>query len=137
MLPYIAFADDDAEDQELLAEQFLKHYPGTSFRFFHNGEQIARYLEKCPTAELPVLVLLDYKMPIRTGADVLKTLQGNKRYYQVRKIVWSTSGDNEYVSECMNYGAEKYFTKPNDMRELEVIIAELVEIFRGVQSGAD
>jgi CheY-like chemotaxis protein len=137
LTPYIAFADDDPDDQELLANQFLKRHPGTSIRFFNNGEEITRYLEQCPTAELPVIVLLDYQMPFRTGADVLKALQENKRYDRVCKIVWSTSGNDQYVSECGRYGIEKYFIKPNNMQELDVIISELAVILQAAETNAD
>ena len=132
--PYIAIADDDPDDQEMLANRFLKYNPGTPFKFFKDGQEITRYLEKCPTAELPVILLLDYKMPIQTGFDVLKTLRADSRYDQVRKIVWSTSGNSQYVSQCMQYGAEKYFTKPNNIQQLDDIVIQLSEIFHGVDT---
>jgi len=133
--PYIAFADDDPDDQEMLANRFLKYYPGTPFKFFKDGQEITRYLEKCPTAELPAILLLDYKMPIQTGFDVLKMLRADSRYDGVRKIVWSTSGNSQYVSECMQYGAEKYFTKPNNIQQLDEIVIQLSEIFRAAEVG--
>ncbi len=130
--PYIALADDDADDQEMLAHRILKKHPGIPIKFFGDGQEVTRYLENCPTADLPALLILDYKMPLQTGADVLKTIQADKRYDAVHKIVWSTSGNNQYVSECMRYGAEKYFTKPNDIRQLDDIVSQLSEILRGV-----
>jgi CheY-like chemotaxis protein len=132
--PYIAFADDDADDQEMLVKRFLKHYPGTPFRFFRDGRELTSYLDTCPDSDLPRLVLLDYKMPIVTGADVLRTLQGDKRYDAIRKVVWSTSGNSQYVAECMQYGAEKYFAKPNNVQELDEIITQLSEIFRASET---
>jgi CheY-like chemotaxis protein len=125
---YIALADDDIEDQDMLASRFLKKYPAIIFKFFHNGEQIIRYLEGCPSSELPFILILDYKMPIFTGADVLKILRQDRRYDAIHKIVWSTSGNHQYVSECLQNGAEKYFTKPNDTRELDSIITQLSDI---------
>jgi CheY-like chemotaxis protein len=132
--PYIAFADDDADDQDMLVKRFLKHYPGTQFRFFGDGQELTRFLDACPDSDLPRLVLLDYKMPILTGADVLRTLQADKRYNAIRKVVWSTSGNTQYVSECMQYGAEKYFAKPNDVQELDEIITQLSDIFRASET---
>ncbi len=126
---YIAFADDDADDQEMLVKRFLKHHPDTKFKFFKDGQELTHYLEACPDSDLPTVVLLDYKMPIVTGADVLRALQADKRYDAVRKVVWSTSGNNQYVSECMTYGAEKYFAKPNDVRELDEIITQIAALF--------
>jgi CheY-like chemotaxis protein len=132
--PYIAFADDDADDQDMLAKRFLKHHPGTPFRFFRDGQELIRFLDTCPDSDLPGLVLIDYKMPIQTGADVLRTLQADRRYNAVRKVVWSTSGNTQYVSECMQYGAEKYFAKPNNVQELDEIITQLSAIFRASET---
>jgi CheY-like chemotaxis protein len=132
--PYIAFADDDADDQEMLAERFLVKHPGTVFKFFANGEEIIRYLEKCPDAELPMVLVLDYKMPLVTGAEVLKMLCENSRYTVIHKIVWSTSGNPQYVSECMHNGAEKYFTKPADMPALDRIVGHLFALLQGPEA---
>ena len=128
--PYIALADDDLDDQEMLAHRILKKHPGIPFKFFNDGQEITRYLEMCPTSNLPALVILDYKMPIKTGADVLKALQADNRYNVIRKVVWSTSGNNQYVTECMRYGAEKYFTKPNSIEQLDEIVSQLDDILR-------
>jgi CheY-like chemotaxis protein len=131
---YIALADDDADDQEMLAHRILKNHPDMPFKFFKDGQEITRFLETCPSSDLPTLIILDYKMPIQTGADVLKTLQADTRYKFVRKIVWSTSGNKQFVSECMQYGAEKYFTKPNTMQQLDEIVNQISDILRAAET---
>lgn len=133
--PYIALADDDVDDQEMLAERFLQRYPGTVFKFFMDGEEIIRFLEACPSSELPFLLILDYKMPLSTGAEVLKTLHRDSRYDPIHKIIWSTSGNQQYVAECIEYGAEKYFTKPTDIKQLDVIITQLSVIVENTIAG--
>ncbi len=132
--PYIALADDDADDQQMLANRILEDHPEIHIKFFGDGREVTRYLENCPSTELPTLLILDYKMPIQTGADVLKTLQADKRYNAIRKIVWSTSGNNQYAAECIRYGAERYFTKPNSIQQLDTIVGELDEILRAAQA---
>jgi CheY-like chemotaxis protein len=132
--PYIALADDDADDQEMLAQRILKNHPGIPFKFFKDGQEITRYLETCPTPDLPALLILDYKMPIQTGADVLKTLQTDNRYKSVRKIVWSTSGNKQFVSECMQYGAERYFSKPDSIQQLDDIVNQISDILHAAHS---
>jgi CheY-like chemotaxis protein len=132
--PYIALADDDDDDQEMLAHHILKSHPGIPFKFFKNGLEVTRYLERCPTPDLPAILILDYKMPMQTGAEVLKILQKDSRYNAIRKVVWSTSGNHQYVSECLQYGAERYFTKPNNIQQLDDIVAQLTEILDDVQT---
>jgi CheY-like chemotaxis protein len=132
--PYIALADDDLDDQEMLAQRILKNHPDIPFKFFQDGQEITSYLQNCPTSDLPTLLILDYKMPILTGADVLKIIQKDNRYDTIRKIVWSTSSNNHYASECRQYGAEKYFTKPNSIRELDDILTQLSDVLRSMQT---
>jgi CheY-like chemotaxis protein len=128
--PYIALADDDADDQEMLARRFLERYPDTVFKFFRDGQEIIHFLEACPTSALPHLIVLDYKMPMLNGVDVLKVLSRDSRYDAIHKIVWSTSGNHQYIDECMQNGAEKYLTKPNDISELDEIITQLSAVFQ-------
>jgi len=128
--PYIALADDDEEDKEMLAAHFLERHPGTVFKFFRDGQEIIRFLEACPTSAFPHLIVLDYKMPMLTGADVLKILSRDSRYDAIHKIVWSTSGHDQYVAECMQNGADKYLTKPNDISELDETITQLSAVFQ-------
>jgi CheY-like chemotaxis protein len=135
--PYIAFADDDADDQEMLADRFLQRHPDVVFKFFKDGGEIGRYLEYCPTMELPSLLILDYKMPIHTGADILKALYKDVRYSGMHKVVWSTSGNKEYVTQCLKYGAEKYFTKPDNINGLDAIIDQLSRFFPGAPAGQE
>ena len=123
--PYIVFADDDSDDQEMLADRFLKSHPAMAFKFFKDGNEVLRYLEDCPAGELPCLLLLDYKMPRLTGVEVLKALREDHRYDQIHKIVWSTSGNSEYANQCLQLGARQYFTKPTSMQELDTIVLQI------------
>lgn len=132
--PYIALADDDADDQQMLAHRILKSHPDITIKLFKDGQEIAHYLQNCPSPELPTLLILDYKMPMYTGADVLKTLQADKRYDGIRKIVWSTSSNKQYAAECLRNGAERYFTKPNSVQQLDEIVGQLEEILRAAET---
>lgn len=69
-------------------------------------------------------------MPIITGAEVLKILSRDSRYDAIHRVVWSTSGNHQYVSECLQNGAEKYFAKPTDMQQLDGIIIQLSAILQ-------
>jgi CheY-like chemotaxis protein len=127
--PYLLLADDDIDDQELLAERFLQRNPETRIEFCNNGEEVLHFLQRCSSNDLPAVILLDYKMPVVTGVEVLKIIGADDRYKDVRKLVWSTSGNPEYVGECARFGAERYFTKPGDMHELDEIVSYLTNLF--------
>lgn len=128
--PYILLADDDPDDQEMFVERFLRQNPGVHVELVDNGLRALAYLQRCASGNLPVLMVLDYKMPGLTGAEVLKSIQADDRFRNIGKVVWSTSGHREYVDKCMGYGADDYYIKPCDLAGLYKIIDKVTELFR-------
>ncbi|HLZ85975.1 MAG TPA: response regulator [Puia sp.] len=128
--PYLLLADDDPDDQELLAHSFLERNPTAEIRYFSDGRDVLTFLNHCPTNELPVVMLLDYKMPIVTGGEVLAAIKDNPRLKEIPKFVWSTSNNTQYSEECLKRGALEYFVKPSDVAHMEEIVACLTRIFR-------
>jgi CheY-like chemotaxis protein len=129
-LPYILLADDDPDDREALIQPFIRQNPGVRVLCADNGRQLLDFLENCPSTELPVLILMDYKMPILTAAEILEKLAGDIRYAGILKLVWSTSSRAEFVDRCLRHGASHYFTKPNSLHELEKIVDRITRVFR-------
>ena len=129
-VPYILLADDDPDDRESLIQPFIRLNPGARVQCADDGRQLLDFLEKCPEAELPVLILMDYKMPFLTAAEILERLAGDSRYTDVLKLVWSTSNRAEYVDLCVGHGASHYFAKPNSVHELEKIVDRITRVFR-------
>ena len=128
--PYILLADDDPDDRESLIPPFLQQNPGVRVIACGDGQELLSFLENCPVDELPVMILMDYKMPLWTAADILERLQTQPRYANIPKLVWSTSGRREYVDRCVQHGASQYFTKPTSIPELESIVDRMTRVFR-------
>jgi CheY-like chemotaxis protein len=125
-LPNILIADDDPEDQELLKEALLDQSPDTSIKVVGNGQEVLSYLSSCADADLPCLLVLDFKMPIFNAAEVLEHLQKEARYRPIPKVVWSTSDQPEYINNCLEKGAAGYFTKPNNLTELSTMTKKVL-----------
>jgi CheY-like chemotaxis protein len=128
--PYIILADDDPDDRDSFIHPFVQQNPGVRVVSFGDGRELLSFLEICPDNELPVLILMDYKMPYSTAADILERLAANPRYANIPKLVWSTSGRAEYVDRCVQHGASQYFTKPNSLPELANIVDRMTRLFR-------
>ncbi|HEV3412582.1 MAG TPA: response regulator [Puia sp.] len=135
--PYILVADDDPEDQEMLAEQFRRSDPDVRFRWMANGYEVLDYLRTCPTEDLPRLMVIDYKMPGITGAEVLQCIQHEERLRHIPKVIWSTSNNQEYIKEALNSGADDYFAKPVDMLSFDKLVGKLTQLFRAGKSNGD
>jgi CheY-like chemotaxis protein len=134
--PYILVADDDPEDQEMLAEQFRRRNPDVEVIFLADGYQVLDYLRVCPTENLPEGMVVDYKMPGITGAEVFQTLQHEERYRKIPKVIWSTSNNQEYIDRSLSSGADKFFTKPVDMRTFDKMVDFLSHLFKVGRQGS-
>ena len=128
--PYILLADDDPDDREALIQPFICQNPGAGVQCADDGLQLLDFLEQCPSAELPVLILMDYKMPFLTADEILEKLAADRRFAEVLKLVWSTSDRAEYVDRCVEHGAAHYFAKPNSVHELQNIVDRITGVFR-------
>jgi CheY-like chemotaxis protein len=131
-LPYILLADDDPDDREALIQPFVQQNPNVRVIGMGDGQELLNFLGSCPGDALPVLILMDYKMPILTAAEVLEILVGDDRYSEIPKLVWSTSDRAEYVDRCLQHGATAYFTKPSSLAELAAIVDRMTLTFRGI-----
>lgn len=127
--PYILLADDDLDDQEMLVDRFRRKNPEVAFRSVSNGYEALDYLRNCPNEDLPGLIVIDYKMPGITGAEVLRLILQEKRLNHIPKVIWSTSSNREYIDKAMNSGADLYFTKPLDMPSFDNLVAKLNELY--------
>src|SRR6185312_4863385 len=127
---YILIADDDPDDQEMLAERFLRLNPRARVEAVANGYEALSFLRDRHPGELPQLIVVDYKMPVLTGYDFLQAIKDNPRYAHIPKVVWSTSKNREYADKCRQSGALEYFTKPHDVKGLDKVVEEISELFR-------
>ena len=118
---FILLGEDDPDDQEMLKEVFASVDVSFILFFVNNGSEILSALEKLKDGQMPCLIVLDYNMPGLSGADILRELSTNKRYKNIPKVVWSTSGSEKFRSLCLELGAVDYVIKPNNVLELEKI----------------
>ena len=125
---FILIGEDDIDDQEFLKEIFIQVDDSYPLLFLQNGRQIVDFLEKQNDEELPCLILLDYNMPDLNGADILSQLKTKDRYHPIPKIIWSTSGSNTYKKSCLELGANDYFIKPSNVKDLTDLVRKMLSI---------
>lgn len=116
---FILLGEDDADDQEMLKDVFASVDATFILFFVNSGSEIISALEKLRNDQMPCLIVLDYNMPGLNGAEILRELSSNKRYRDIPKVVWSTSGSEKFRSLCMELGAVDYVIKPNNISDLE------------------
>ncbi len=74
---------------------------------------------------LPELVLLDLGLPDETGMEMLAKLKGTPQLAEMRVVVFSGSQRPADMAQARDLGADWYFVKQANPRDLDFIVAEL------------
>lgn len=122
--PVILVAEDDPNDIFFLRRAFQKAGIKCQIQDVGNGQEAIFYLQGAApygnraNYPLPQLLLLDLKMPLMNGFDVLEWLRNRPELAQLPALVLSSSGHEEDVRRARLLGARDYLVKPNDLSQL-------------------
>lgn len=74
---------------------------------------------------LPVLVLLDLKLPIVDGLEVLKRLRTSERTHRIPVVVLTSSDDERDRAAGYDLGCNSYIRKPVDFDQFAEAVRDL------------
>lgn len=77
------------------------------------------------TNVMPVITLLDLKLPKIDGLEVLQRLRANSRTKILPVIVLTTSKEEKDILDSYNFGANSYIRKPVDFIQFTEAIRQL------------
>jgi CheY-like chemotaxis protein len=109
---------EDNEAQAMLVKKNLKSAGITNeiIHFWHGGEVLDYLSGKGTVKKLkvhkPYLLLLDIRMPVVDGKEVLEKIKNDGNYKQLPIIMLTTSDDPEDISSCHKLGCSAYIAKP-------------------------
>lgn len=123
-LPVILQVEDREEDVYLLKRAIERAEVHAEVHAVVDGQEAIDYLEgKGPFADrtqhpLPYLILLDLKLPLKTGFDVLAWVRAQPPLRTLIVIVLSSSIDEGDLEKAYQLGANAFLVKPSDMHTL-------------------
>lgn len=112
--------EDDPDALFLLKRALLKVGLRTPLQVATDGEEAVSYLsgtghfsdrERHP---LPCLILLDLKLPRKSGFEVLEWMRNQPRLRRIPVIIVTTSGEERDRRRALELGAREYHIKPID-----------------------
>ncbi|MGN0669013.1 MAG: response regulator [Oscillospiraceae bacterium] len=115
---HILVVDDDRNMLKLLKNALEEKYEVTATL---NGLLVEKILASKPID----LIILDYEMPIMTGADVYRKLKENEDYAKIPVCFLTGVSERSKVEEIMSLKPNGYLLKPIDMEMLMAAIANL------------
>ena len=75
----------------------------------------------------PDLIVLDVKMPVLDGWEVLRVLRSSPETATIPIVMLTALGDSAHVARGWTLGADFYLTKPFEPRELVAVVTRLLK----------
>jgi two-component system, response regulator len=82
------------------------------------------YADKDKT-DLPVLILLDLKMPKVNGIEVLEALKSDEKTRKIPVTVFTSSQEDPDVKRCYELGVNSYVVKPLDFDSFNHVVQDI------------
>ena len=114
----ILLVEDSPDDALLIQRAFRKANLANPVQLVQDGEEAVAYLSGAPPFEdrarfpLPVFMLLDLKLPRRSGLEVLEWLRQRSDIKRLPVVVLTSSRETVDVNRAYDLGVNSYLTKP-------------------------
>jgi CheY-like chemotaxis protein len=109
---------DDAIDQiELVQAVFQMVDPNLRMAYYLDGAEALAQLRNYPELR-PQIILLDLRMPRKTGHEILEELKNDPNLRQIPVCAFSSSDSQKDIEAAYALGANFYFQKPNGIEKL-------------------
>lgn len=126
----ILLVEDNPKDIELTLDALREHNLGNRVVTLNNGVEVMDYLRgegnySGIKPEKPVLILLDIKMPLMDGIEVLKVLKNDPDLRMIPVVILTSSRESPDLKTCYELGANAYVVKPVDFKQFIEAIRQL------------
>ena len=109
----ILLVEDNPVDVDLTLRAFSRRKLVNPVEIARDGEEAVAWLERWQNAEpLPLVVLLDLKLPRIDGLDVLRRYREHDVSKRLPIVVLTSSDDDTDVQTAYALGANSYIVKP-------------------------
>ena len=117
---FILLVEDNPDDVELTLRALRRNNVENGVEVVRDGAEALDFLfgagayENRDTSVLPVVVLLDLKMPKIDGLEVLRRLRSDERTKLLPVVILTSSDEEQDIVQGYNLGANSYVRKPVD-----------------------
>ena len=116
----ILLAEDNPNDVELTLHALKRHNLANRIHVVGDGAEALEFI-----ANGPKVILLDLKLPLVDGLDVLQRLKGDPRTRMIPVVVLTSSREERDIVESYRLGVNSYITKPVDFEQFTEAVRTL------------
>jgi len=118
----ILLAEDNANDVELTLEAMAENNLANRVFVVRDGIEVMDYLRcqgkyKNRKTGIPVMVLLDIKMPRMDGIEVLRNIRGDSKLKKIPVVILTSSLEEQDIITSYDLGVNAYVVKPVDFKQ--------------------
>ena len=113
----VLLVEDNPDDLELARLAFERGRFARSIDVARDGAEALDYLFGPAATDPPQVVLLDIKLPLVDGIDVLRRIKADPRTRHIPVVMLTSSAQDRDLHACYELGANSYIVKPVDMEQ--------------------
>jgi len=127
----ILHVEDDPNDVLLLQRALKKSSAQLVLQAVTDGDQAVQYLsggnsfQNRETHPIPQLVLLDLKLPRKSGLEVLEWIRTQPHLKKVVVVVFTSSRHDNDINQAYELGANSYLVKPVGFEALQEMMKSI------------
>jgi CheY-like chemotaxis protein len=128
--------EDNEDDAFFLKRAWTARGSAEKLLWVKNAGEAKQLLLNDPGASpSPRLILTDLKMPECTGFEFLRWLRNQPKLQKAKCVVLSSSDEPRDKAEAMASGADGFFTKPGDTKNLAQVLDLIESELRAAKDG--
>jgi CheY-like chemotaxis protein len=129
----ILLVEDNPMDVDLTLRAFKRRHMANAIDIARDGQEALDFLAQWQSGEapLPVVILLDLKLPKIDGLEVLRRFKSDANVRLIPVVVLTTSSEDSDVRMAYGLGANSYIVKPVDFEKF-LDVATQIELYWGV-----
>ena len=129
MTPPILLIEDNPMDVDLTRRAFIRHNLNNPLQVARDGQEALDLIEKWKAGEsMPVVILLDLKLPKVSGLEVLRVIRAHPDFRTIAVVILTSSAEDRDIHEAYSLGANSYIVKPVDFEKF-IEVARQIELY--------
>lgn len=122
----IFLVEDNPVDVDLTLRAFARRKLANPVVVARDGEEALTWIPRWEAGErLPVIILLDLKLPRVDGLEVLRQIKMHAVCRTVPVVMLTTSGEDRDVQAASQLGANSYIIKPVDFSRFMEVVTQI------------